>query len=160
MVHPIAGGVKMAQPTVRPRGTGLDLRSSASASAIELDNLLLGRSTKTIAIRRLIDILESGAPEGDQQRSSPMALITPTVVVMDRVVRHAKPRALLKEVIAEYDSIVQRLKHVANSSNLGALRDSEPDTLKELRGLCLAISRYASSFRKPPSAAPRNTRRS
>ena len=148
----------MTRPGNPPRGSSSDLRSSATAAAIELDNILLGRRTKTAAITHLIDILQSGVPDVEQRTTS-MALITPTVVVMDRVVRHAKPSALLTEVIKEYDSILERLIRVASAPDLANFRHSEPHTLADLRGVCLAISRYASSLRRPPSSAPKNARR-
>jgi len=156
-VSATAREVPLGATTSSARGAGLDLRSSASASAVELDNVLLGRSTKTTAIRHLVEILEAGVPQVEQ-RNEPMALITPTVVVMDRVVRGEKPRAPLKEVIEEYDSIVERLKRVVADPR--TLRETEPGVIEALRGLCLAISRYASSLRKPPSTVPGSTRRS
>ena len=84
----------------------------ASSAAIELDNIVLGRGTKTVAIGQLIRILESGIPAAEE-RTTPMSMITPTVAVMDRVVRKAKPKASLDDVVIEYDSLIEGLKRVA-----------------------------------------------
>jgi hypothetical protein len=149
----------MARSSTQSRGPGFDLRSSASAAAIELDNIILGRGTKTIALTQLLRVLESGIPAA-AQRTDPMAMITPTVAVMDRVVRRGKPKAILDEVISEYDSFVDRLKRVALHPNPEALAQTDLETIEALRATCLALSRFASSLRRPPNLPVRNPRRS
>ena len=73
-------------------------------AAIELDNIILGRGTKTVAINQLIKVLESGIP-AEEQTTTPMSMVTQTVAVMDRVVRKVKPKAVLDDVVIEYDSL-------------------------------------------------------
>jgi hypothetical protein len=149
----------MAGLSTPTRGLGFDLRSSASGAAIELDNIILGRGTKTVAINQLIRVLESGIP-AEEQRTTPMSMITPTVAVMDRVVRKVKPKAVLDDVVIEYDSLVERLRQLASHLAAEASPQNEPDTIKELRRTCLAISRFASSLRRPPNPPVRDPRRS
>ena len=151
--------IYMAGLSTPTGGQGFDLRSSASGAAIELDNIILGRGTKTVAINQLIKVLESGIP-AEEQRTTPMSMVTPTVAVMDRVVRKVEPKAVLDDVVIEYDSLVERLKHVASHLDPAALPQNEPETIKELRRTCLAISRFASSLRRPPNPPVRNPRRS
>lgn len=143
----------MSSTTISPRGPDYDLRSCASAAAVELDNIIIDREVKTKAISRLIEVLESGVPASGErgERMELKAMITPTVIVMDRVVRTSKPGAVLSEVIAEFESILGKLKYVAYHSDIKYLRSFEPDTLKELMDKCLVISRYAASLRRPPS---------
>ena len=143
-------------PTRRP---GYDLRSTASGAAIELDNIILGRGTKTSALDQLVRVLESGIPAAEQ-RAEPMAMITPTVVVMDRVVRKVRPGAILDEVINEYDRFVNELKQVTSCTYPVERSDEELEILRRLRTTCLALSRFASSLRRPPSVPSRNPRRS
>src|SRR4051794_2726681 len=102
----------MANPSSPRRNHGFDLRSAASGAAIELDNISLGRKFKVNSIGELIEHLTEGVPSGEQ-RSEPMSMITPTVVIMDRVARNTKPGAKLDDVIGKIDSTLALLRQVA-----------------------------------------------
>jgi hypothetical protein len=132
------------------------LRSAASGAAIELDNIFLKRKFKTTAILQLVDLLKSGMPTVEQG-TSPMFLITPTVIVMDRVVRSKKPGARLEDVIENLESIAAQLQRVASQPE--QIQQTDPELIKTLRSDCLDISRFAASLRRPTATIPgRNPR--
>jgi hypothetical protein len=153
---PEVKGATVSGSIIPPRGPRIDLRSAASGAAIELDNISLKKKFKTAAIHQLIGILSSDIPAGEQS-SSPMSLITPTVIVMDRVVRSKKPGAQLKDVIRDLESSVSSLQRVASDPE--QTQQNEPQLIESLRSFCLDISRYAASLRRPPLTSPRNNSR-
>jgi hypothetical protein len=152
--HPLAVKGAAVAETIPPLGgPRIDLRSAASGAAIELDNIRLRRGFKTEAIQRLAQMLTAGLPS-QPQTTSPMSLVTPTVVVMDRVVRSSKPDARIEDVIQGLDNFLAALKRVASEPS--AIRDAEPDTIEELQTTCLDISRFAASLMRPTVFARRN----
>lgn len=152
-------GATVPDAKTPPGSPRVDLRSAASGAAIELDNISLGRRFKTTTIQQLLQLLMSDIPS-DVQTSSPMSLITPTVMVMDRVVRNrqkeASPR--LEAVVRDLQAIVAGLQKVASEPN--RVRETDPELINKLRSDCLDISRFAASLRRPTATAPRNTPRS
>ncbi len=152
-----AKGVAVASSLLPSGSPRIDLRSAASGAAIELDNIVLKRRFKTTAILQLVDLLKSGIP-AVEQRTSPSFLITPTVIVMDRVVRSKKPGARLEDVIKNLESIAAELEGVASQPQ--QIQQTDPERIKKLRSDCLDISRFAASLRRPASNKPRNNSRS
>ncbi len=150
-------GAVVAGSTVPSGSPGIDLRSAASGAAIELDNIRLRRNIKTVAIQRLVDFLTAGAP-AQENRTSPLSLITPTVVVIDRVVRSSKPNARIEDVIKDLDNFLANLRRVAAEPSTA--RDAEPGIIEELQTTCLDISRFAASLRRPAVSTRRNPPRS
>lgn len=135
-----------------------DLPSLASQAAIELDNLILGRSSQVEAIRRLaLRIGES--VERDAEPASALSRLDPkTVVVIKRAIDDAlrlnAPLTTVDELVHETGKIRERLERV--SQNPQALQQHGIDSLKQMRAFCLALSRRASAHeqsmddRKPP----------
>lgn len=142
---------------IPPGSPRVDLRSAASGAAIELDNISLKRKFKTASIRSLVDLLSAGVP-AVEQRTSPMSLITPTVIVMDRVVRNKTPGAQLDDVINDIESILDGLRRVI--SQPAGVQEELPELVLKLRSDCLDISRFAASLRRPTVPGPRSNSRS
>lgn len=134
----------MPEPAVPSRGPRTDLRSAASGAAIELDNIFLKRKFKTSAIQLLAELLSSDIP-AVEERNSPISLITPTVIVMDRVVRSKNPSARITDVIASLESVVGNLRQVAADPN--SVSNDNPELVERLRTDCLDLSRFAPHLR-------------
>ena len=141
----------MAESTVPSSSPRIDLRSAASGAAIELDNISLKRKFTATTIRHLVDLLKSGIP-AVEQRTDPLFLITPTVIVMDRVVRSKTPGARLMDVIQNLEKITDELQEVA--SNPEQVQETDPELIKKLRSDCLDISRFAASLRRQSTTVP------
>jgi hypothetical protein len=147
-----AEGPAVPGSTVPSRGPRIGLRSAAGGAAIELDNIFLKRKFKTAAIHQFIELLSLDIPAVEQS-SSPMSLLTPTVIVMDRVVRSKNPNARLKDVIEDLESIVAALKRVADQPE--EIQRTDPGLIEKLRTDCLDISRFAASLRRLTTTSPK-----
>jgi hypothetical protein len=124
------------------------LLNAASAAAIELGNIRLRRRFRADSIARLADILAARLPaEGPDD--FPSRFITPTVLLMSRVVRQRNPAARLDDVIADTRRLIAALRAVA--AGPAQARDSGPDLLGELLADCLLISRHCAARRRPIS---------
>jgi hypothetical protein len=124
-----------------------DLPSVACRAAIELDNLILDRSTGLRAVHTLVrDIEESFTTI--KEPASPNSLLNPTTaVVINGAIRDSMEEAPPKSIsglVEEAAKIVVRLKNVlADPSTYRTTRSAE---LEQMRSFCLALSRRASAF--------------
>jgi hypothetical protein len=119
--------------------SGASSRPGRKISWIRLKRYLK-RKFKTAEIHQFVQLLSSDIPAVEQS-SSPLSLLTPTVIVMDRVVRSKNPNAQLKDVINDLESIVSGLKRVAEQPE--EIQRTDPELIEKLRTDCLDISRPA-----------------
>jgi hypothetical protein len=123
-----------------------DLASLACQAAIELDNLILDRPTTFDSVRRLIATIAESVPDS-ARAFSPSSLLDPTaVLVLNRAIGDAVPGVApnrVDELVRHAARMIQQLSDmIANPEHSRASRLSE---LKQMRLLCLAVSKHASA---------------
>jgi hypothetical protein len=117
-----------------------DLHDTATKAQIELDNILLLRREETIEIRHLIDILYLGIPL-KENRQIMEALLTPVVMIADRILREANHEAKIGDVIDYLEKLVTDLMRVAQDPL--AVRCMEMETIENLKQACHDLSFYS-----------------
>ncbi len=128
---------------------GEDLASLACNAAIELDNLILGRSPALDAVRKLSYRLTEELPNATDL-ASPKYLVDPsTVVVLSRVIRESSWAAQpseVQELTRTAGEIAQRLLAVSDDP---ATESGDATGLQRLRSFCLVLSKRVASARGP-----------
>jgi hypothetical protein len=117
-----------------------ELHDTATKAQIELDNILLLRREETIEIHHLIDILYAGIPI-KENRQIMEALLTPVVMIADRILREANHEAKIGDAIAYLEKIVDDLMRVAKDPL--AARCMEMETIESLKQACHDLSYYS-----------------
>lgn len=129
----------------------IDLSSVACRAAIELDDLLIGRSEGVEAVRHLGSIISRSIPP-EKDSTSPNWLLDPSAfVIVNRAIHNAQSEKALGTVeglVREAGEIVQRFEQLAR--NPTQFKDSRNAEVAEMRAFCLALSRSASASKKSP----------
>lgn len=122
-----------------------DLSSVACHAAIELDNLLLGRTTDLKEVQRLIHTIADVIPTVEEPSSTaPMLKNATTVVLIKRALHDSHPGTSVTKV----DELVTHAKLIAESLNqlvinTDAFTEKQPDELLRMRSFCVALSKHA-----------------
>jgi hypothetical protein len=120
-----------------------DLPSVASRAAIELDNLLLNRSTDLGATQRLADIIAKSFPR-NAEANAPAPFVNPTTAM---VVNRAIADANIDKLASRVDELIRHARELANtlqSVTAQAERSSiDEQRLQVMRAFCVALSRRA-----------------
>lgn len=128
-----------------------DLASLACQAAIELDNLILDRPTTFDSVRRLISAIAESVPESADAFSPSSLLDATAVLVLNRAIGDAAlgtAPTRVDELVRQAARIMQQLSDmIANPEHS---RASSLPELKQMRSLCLAVSRHASAALPPP----------
>jgi hypothetical protein len=128
-----------------------DLASLACQAAIELDNLILDRSTTLDSVRRLVATIAESVPES-MDVFSPSSLLDPTaVLVLNRAIGDTVPGKAptrVDELVRQASRMMQQLSEMI--ANPGHSRVSRLPELKQMRSLCLAVSKHASAATPSP----------
>ena len=132
-------------------GASLDLASLACDAAIELDNLILGRSEALDAVHRLATTI-SEVLSSTAQTSAQIAWLDPTtVVVMKRAIDDSiapkTPVTTVPELVQEANKIKKRL--IGLEGNTSSLKLQDMKDIEQMRAFCLALSKRASAQGQP-----------
>lgn len=142
--------------SVEPAGEVLwefpfNLSDVASRAAVELDNLLLGKSRDLQATTDLIEYITDSIPENANSVKSGTGLDTTTVIVLNRAIGDSSVAAHTVSTVAdlatEIHKILRQLEDFKSNRN-----DSEKvvdEKLVKLRDFCLALSKSASLQEMP-----------
>lgn len=147
--------MSISPPTEFSRGTEWprDLAWVACQAATELDNLILGRSASIDAVKGLTSALSSSVVTGSAA-TAPASLVDPTTtVVLTRALRESEPNLhgrTLEDLVKATVHLVEQLRQVAEP----ARTEQQENTLRVLRGFCLALSRHAAAVSPTPSNRP------
>lgn len=124
-----------------------DLASLASRAAINLDDMLLGRTQDTCSILRLAKVfrgkLEVGSPDEKRQ----WLIDPPTAVIVSCAMHEVdadQPSETIEQVKRFAEEIARQLEAVATPSHPDATQ------LAMLRDYCVALSRSAASATYSP----------
>jgi hypothetical protein len=138
---------------------GEGLATVACEAAIELDNLVRGRSESTGSIRKLADRLTKELPEASDLSSIKHLIDPSTVIVMSGAIRELLcpgPMRGVQDLTRAAGKVAQRLLLI--SGNPAGSR-GDLTSLEELRDFCLALSRRAAAARGAVTEAkPRHPR--
>lgn len=130
---------------------GEDLPTLACNAAIELDNLLLQRTERLPAVRRLSERLTEEVPELIDL-ASPLSLVDPsTVVALHGTLQESQissPSDQLSDLTRQAGEIVRRLKATSEDPRTARARDE--GGLRQLREFCLIFSRRAAATSRDP----------
>jgi len=119
-----------------------DLAILACQAAIELDNVILRRSTPRHAVRDLASKIREAVNVPDP--ALPSSLLDPnTTVALNRAIGGL---TTLDELLERAQQVSERLLHVS-SLTVASVGNEE---WEELRRFCLALSRHAASLRQAP----------
>jgi len=135
-----------------------DLSSLACRAAIEIDNLILERSSDLQALPLLAKTLRDDLIDIPEP-TSPSSLLNPTTaIVVNGAISEASRKAplrLLDEVVGEAKSITAQFDSVLQDPQ--GFRSQSLDDLENMRSFCLALSRRAFGFQRPRhSRTPRD----
>jgi hypothetical protein len=130
---------------------GHDLPSVACQAAIELDNLILGRTTHLPSVAELSGRLSEEVPNVPDL-NSPLSLVDPSTVVALRGTfqesRFSAPSDDIGDLTRQAEEIVRRLK--AASEDPQSARASDLEGLKKLKECCLILSRRSAAASGDP----------
>jgi len=116
-----------------------DLASLASQAAVALDNLVLGRGGDVAAVKRLA-LLVCGSLETDQAIDLTTAVAVHHALIEMSGVTSSKTVDDLRTNAMEF---IERLSRIAKNESL------EPAEIKNLRDVCVALSRSATALAGP-----------
>ena len=123
-----------------------DLSDVASRAAVELDNLLLGKSRDLQATTDLVEYITESIPENADSVKSGAGLDTTTVIVLNRAIDDssvaAHPVSTVADLATEIYKILRQLEELKNSLN--DPKEVVCEKLAKLRDFCLALSKGAS----------------
>jgi hypothetical protein len=122
----------------------------ASRAALELDNLLLGRDGKLVAIPWLATELASAVADQKGASDNQVRYNLVKVSVINRAfgVVGVVPRPTrVDEVVSQAVKLVESLKAVAKDPN--GFREQKAEEVKRLRSFCLALARSTLASRNP-----------
>lgn len=128
----------------------LDLSSLACDAAIELDNLIRGKSQDLGTVKKLIvEIEDLGKGLSNSARHGGLAQLSPTTAVaLNSAIDDSELSSAQSDISGlskETDRIIERLKNLV--SNPQKAKAEEP--VEKLRSFCIALSRHALAS-KPP----------
>jgi hypothetical protein len=128
----------------------LDLSSLACDSAMELDNLIRGKSQGLDTVKKLIEIISDvGQGLTDSVTHGGLAKLSPTTAVaLNSAIDESKlsPAQIdISGLSKETDKIIGSLKNLV--ANTQTAKYEEP--VEKLRSFCIALSRHALAT-KPP----------
>jgi hypothetical protein len=130
---------------------GHDLPSVACQAAIELDNLILGRTTDLPSVTELSNRLTEEVPDVPDL-NSPLSLVDPsTVVALHGTLQEAPiiaPSDDIGDLTRRAGEIVRRLRAV--SADPQAARAKDPEGLRKLKEFCLILSRRSAAATGDP----------
>lgn len=124
---------------------GEDLETVSCEAAIELDNIISGRSQTTDSLKRLAERLTRELPEASDFSSIKHLVDPSTVIVMSGAIRELPGAGQLNEVqelTRAAGRVAKRLLAVSGDP-AGSLRDVP--SLEQLRAFCLALSKSAAA---------------
>ena len=152
-----------SQPQLEPIAEAGELLRSdfpglACHAAIELDNLLRGRSAEVHAVAMLASVLagtrsscQGGAPVTFgllfDPSSDPTDAVTVNRALRDSQVAEAEPRTV-DELVGELKRIESTLRAISEQPQTVVSRDAAE--LERMRAFCLALSRRSASERESP----------
>lgn len=116
-----------------------DLASLASQAAVALDNLVLGRGSDLAAVKRLADVV-CGSLETQPAIDLTTAVAVHHALVEMSGVTSSKTVDELRKNAMEF---IERLSKTAEHESL------EPAEIKNLRDVCVALSRSATALAGP-----------
>ncbi len=126
---------------------GDDLETVACEAAIELDNLIRGRSQIAASVKKLADRLTKELPEATDLSSIKHLVDPSTVIVLSGAISEllgaGQPNEV-QELTRAAGRVAQRLLAVSNDPE-GSRGDIL--SLEQLRGFCLALSKRAAAAR-------------
>ncbi len=139
-----------------------DLASLACQAAIELDNLVLGRATTFPSVGRLVAAIAESVPEDDDPGSPSSSLDATAALALNRAISEVIPGSApthVTDLVRRVAGITQQLSELV--SNPGHSRVNRASELKQMRSLCLALSKHASaSMPSPEERTPEHPFRS
>jgi hypothetical protein len=125
---------------------GDDLATLACNAAIELDDLLQGRSKSLIAVRDLSARLSEEVPDLTDFGSSRSLVDPSTVVALHLAIQDSQitgPTDEISELTRQAGVIVRRLNAVTTDPQ-GVL-DANAESLRQLKTFCLSLSKQSSA---------------
>jgi hypothetical protein len=120
----------------------------ACNAAIEVDDLILGRTTELLAVRQLGQVLAAALTDAGALPASDPAMVSALNSAIGDSALSSQPTTT-RELIEQAASISGALNRASRSVDVA--------TLSRLRAFCLALSRRASSFRFSPMPASAGT---
>ena len=132
---------------IRDWESEVDLATVACDAAIELDNLIIGKSTNLKAVNRLIEEIKNVGElsQTEAERGFPLANLSPaTAVDLNNAIAVSEIsdlKANLFDLSKETKRIVENLRKVVKDPQ-EAIRQDQVGVGK-LKSFCLALSRFA-----------------
>ena len=130
---------------------GHDLPSVACQAAIELDNLILGRTNELPSVRELSVRISEEVPEMSDL-NSPLSLVNPsTIVALHGTLKESRitiPSDDIGELTRQAGEIVSRLNMISDDPQ--AARSSDLEGLRKLKEFCLILSRQSAAASMNP----------
>ena len=129
---------------------GHDLPSVACQAAIELDNLILGRTNELPSVRELSARISKEVPQMSDL-NSPLFVDLSTVVALHGTLKESRitpPSDEIGELTRQAKEIVSRLNTI--SDDPPAARSSDLEELKKLKEFCLILSRRSATASMHP----------
>jgi hypothetical protein len=124
-----------------------DLPLLASRAAIQLDDLILKKRTKTDAIQQLAEYLANSTKEVNGSGVRQSLMDPSTAEVLRRALEDSRGQGEFKtigELVHEAWLMAEGMRHPDASRDT----DEERPSLDRLKRFCVALSRQASSFRQ------------
>lgn len=124
-----------------------DLPSVACQAAIELDNLIIGRSIGLEAAKRLSSIISQSLPSRSEACTQQCWFDPTTAVAMHRAITDTQvPLESFEELLRKTGEILGDLGKLGDDPN--AFKAQGAKTLPMMRAFCLALSKHASALQQ------------
>lgn len=120
----------------------MDLGSLASQAAIQLDDLLLGRSQQLGALRVLADKIIEGLPQDEP-------LDAATVVAVQRALvdtAGSVPSKTVSELQVRAAELSRKFLEIVGNTSQATMEQD----LRQLRSFCVALSRHSAALQRSP----------
>jgi len=131
-------------------GFHADLATVSCYAAGEVDDLILGRSKRFDALKRLLEMIHNSLVSSEVT-ASPQSLMDPTTAVaMNHALENSDPTISMNtvdELLVQSNLVAQLLERVITDPQ--KVKEGEREKLEDLRSLCLELSRSALACEEP-----------